>query len=374
MYHIAIYIPWFSPAYKAGGPIQSILNLVTYNKFDFSYDIITSNKDVDGSEIAVKADKWVRFDTNIKVCYSSGGNSSIVPTEKYDIAFINGIYSWDFNLKPIFKNHASRKIVAVRGMLHPGALSQKNFKKKLYLLFWKLFRIHRKVEFHASTVEEKAYIQKVFGKNIKIHIAANFPRKFKRQVVRDKAKGSLDIVTIGLISPMKNHLLIVKALKEIGQQTNEALNLNYHIFGPVKDDVYWEQCKELVQHLPSNILVHYYGDLHPMKVEEALKNGHVFILPSKSENFGHAIYEALSAGKPVITSHGTPWNGLEDANAGMNVNPENIEALANAILRFAYMDSAELEEWSKGAKTYSEKAINIEEIEQQYKRMFGLPN
>ena len=95
-------------------------------------------------------------------------------------------------------------------------------------------------------------------------------------------------------------------------------------------------------------------------------------MPSKSENFGHALYEALSAGRPVITSHTTPWNGLEKAGAGKNIDPEQPGELAAAIRFFAAMDETELETWSRGARTYAEAALDRERVLEDYRRMFGV--
>jgi glycosyltransferase involved in cell wall biosynthesis len=111
------------------------------------------------------------------------------------------------------------------------------------------------------------------------------------------------------------------------------------------------------------------GELPPAKVEQMLSGYQVFILPSKSENFGHAIYEALSAGTPVITSHNTPWNGLEHAMAGKNVSLE-VEPLTNAINFFATLDNEEFQQWSTASATYAEKAIDLNKIQEAYSIMF----
>ena len=81
-------------------------------------------------------------------------------------------------------------------MLHPGALTQKAFKKKWYLLFWKLIGSPNRYEFHASDENEKKYIRQVFGSKIKIHVAKNFPKHLYAKEPVKKYKGSLQMVSI----------------------------------------------------------------------------------------------------------------------------------------------------------------------------------
>lgn len=364
--NIYILIDWFLPAYRAGGPIQSISNLISQPEEGIKYNIVCSNKDLNGTKIQVKTDEWLWLNTWTRIYYSSKGMNKHLLGNKNDILFINGIYSWHYNIRPILFSKAARKIVSARGMLHAEAISQKAFKKNIFLRLWKLVGIHRKVEFHASSkIEEKA-IKTVFGENVKVHLAANFPRVFEKQPVISKRRGELNLVSVALISPMKNILLVLQALKSVEEK------VHYHIYGPVKEAAYWQECLALIKTLPQNIQVHYHGDVHPSKVEEALSRGHVFVLPSKSENFAHAIYEALTAGKPVITSQNTPWNGLHEAKAGQNVSVVETGGLTAAIQAFAAMDQQELTEWSEGAKAYAEAAIDLEEIRKQYRAMFGV--
>src|SRR5690606_13631316 len=144
-----------------------------------------------------------------------------------------------------------------------------------------------------------------------------------------KQPGAINLVSISLISPMKNILLVLRALRDVSAM------VKYHIYGPVKDPGYWEECKALVSKMPANIRVEHKGEVLPHKIADTLKSYHYFVLPSKSENFGHAIYEALSAGRPVITSHATPWNGLELAGAGYNIVPEDTAAFTALIDKLA---------------------------------------
>ena len=118
-------------------------------------------------------------------------------------------------------------------------------------------------------------------------------------------------------------------------------------------------------------MVKYHGDIKPDEIVDALAANHVFILPSKSENFGHAIYEALTAGRPVITGNTTPWNNLEVAKAGINVSVNGKDELVKAIEFFAAMKQEELEAWSVGAQRYAERAMDVGVIKKQYEVMFG---
>jgi glycosyltransferase involved in cell wall biosynthesis len=378
---IFITIPWFHPAYKAGGPIQSIVNMVSQlgsglpiaigmvNE-PIQFKIFCGNKDLDGTVLTnVEFDKWVRYADNTEVWYTSKNNlipvlQKEIKTDAPGYLFIMGIYSWPFNFKPLLNCKGVKKIISVRGMLHPGALSQKSFKKKLYLRLWKLLGLHKKNIFHATDEKEKEYIQQVFGSTTSVLVAANFPKVLPQQPVAEKKEGILKLVSIALISPMKNILLVLEALE------SEVGSIEYNIYGPVKDKNYWEQCEALIKKMPANITVNYHGDISPDKIEGALAQNHVFILPSKSENFGHAIYEALTAGRPVITSNNTPWNNLKNFKAGINVSSDNFTELQKAIEHFAAMDNEQLKEWSDGARKYALQAVNLEKTRKQYEEMF----
>ena len=249
-------------------------------------------------------------------------------------------------------------------MLHPGALSQKKSKKYLYLLLWKMFGLQKKIILHATDEQEKHFITSVFGK-VTVYAAPNFPRCFEKQVLPQKRPDQLSLISIALISPMKNILLALRSLEKIQD------NIDYHIYGSVKDENYWKDCQEQMERLPACITTTWHGDVKPADVIEKLSQSHVFILPSKSENFGHAIYEALSAGRPVITSKYTPWKNLKGLGAGMNVSIDNSLEIADAIHFFAAMNKEELVQWSNNAHEYAVNAINVGKINQQYEEMFS---
>jgi glycosyltransferase involved in cell wall biosynthesis len=58
------------------------------------------------------------------------------------------------------------------------------------------------------------------------------------------------------------------------------------------------------------------GPLYGTEKQQAYRDAELLALPSPSENFGVAVAEALAAGRPVITTTGTPWQALIREQAG----------------------------------------------------------
>ncbi len=368
---VFISIPWFLPAYKAGGPIQSIVNLVNNFTSNIEYKIFCGNTDLNNEPLVnVEEDKWVQYNANTQVWYASKKQATKnikaqVKQLQPDVIFIIGIFSWQYNIVPLLFCKATKKILSVRGMLHTGALSQKRLKKRLFLSLLSIVNIKRNTSFHATDNAEAVFIKKEFGKNASIYVAGNFAKSIQHKDSFHKEAGILKLITIALISPMKNHLLVLQAL------ANCTGSIEYNIYGPIKDTKYWELCKKQITLLPSNITVQYHGEINPALIQNVLLQNHVFIMPSKSENFGHALIEALSSGNPIITSHATPWNNLLDNKAGLNCN-EDLQSISNGINLFAEMNDETFKAFSNGAVLYTSKKNNKEALHIQYQQMFAV--
>lgn len=83
------------------------------------------------------------------------------------------------------------------------------------------------------------------------------------------------------------------------------------------------------------------GMLEGAEKNAALAHSDLFILPTRGENFGIAVAEALAHGTPVITTTAAPWESLVHHDCGWWVAPEP-GALGSALAAAIQLPSDEL--------------------------------
>lgn len=366
---VNIIYDYFTPAYKAGGPIQSLANLINMLKDEYEFCVITGAYDKGDRSFLpeINPGEW-NMVNNSKIFYWPVSLKNVFSLFKQysetkdNIHYINGIYSPWFNILPLFL-YKDKIVLAPRGMLHDGALSQKSIKKKFFLFFFKLFGWHKKIVFHATDEKEMEFIEQQFGNDVKVFVAPNVPKNIGQLPLLFKNSGELNLVSVALIGPMKNHHLVLSALKKVNGK------VKYNIYGPVINKEYWNECLKIIKELPENVIVNYHHELPPDKVKEVLAENHMFILPSVSENFGHAIFESFSAGKPVITSNNTPWKNLQDFNAGWNTDTST-DALTKIINEACDLKNSDYEILCNGAKAIADNYFSKVNFSQAYKQLF----
>jgi glycosyltransferase involved in cell wall biosynthesis len=82
----------------------------------------------------------------------------------------------------------------------------------------------------------------------------------------------------------------------------------------------------------------------------------LFVLPSRSENFGLVVSEALSAGRPVITTTATPWSDVVVHRCGWCVSP-GVDALAAAIREATALPACDLRDMGTRGRRWVEDTL-----------------
>lgn len=373
---VLVFIDWYLPGFKAGGPIQSVANLVAHLKQEVDFYIVTRNTDY-LEEIPypdTQADVWLEKD-GVRVYYISAENlnrntiKQLILKTPFDTVYLNGIYSLYFTLLPLFylrKRPEHKVVLAARGMLSEGSLGVKRTKKTIFLRSVKVIRFFDDVVFHATSEKEKHDIHKALGEKTNVRFAANLPAKFELPELSSpqKESGTLRMISIARVAPEKNTLFSLRVMQHV------TSDVSFDIYGPVYDSSYWKECEQVIATLPSNVKVSYKGALPAEKVLETIMDYHLFFLPSTGENFGHAIFQALTVGCPILISDQTPWKMLETNSAGWDFSLEEIKMFSKAIDKVAEMGLEEWRRWSSGARQIAESYQNDQEIIEQNRKLF----
>jgi glycosyltransferase involved in cell wall biosynthesis len=352
---ILLFTDWYYPGYKAGGPIQSCVNLVRTLSADYQFFVITSDRDLEAEHpyVEVPLNKWTTGNFGEQVFYATSGYITRKWLKqlftKYPGCrlYLNSMFSMPFTLLPLLVSRAFRDqkvLLAPRGMLHPGALGLKSGKKKIFLQLFRWMGWQQRICFQATTEEEAGYIQQQFP-GARIRVVGNIPAfRAQKPFALTKSPGVLKLLFLGRLHPTKNLDYLLKLLKPIRPGQIELL-----LIGEPGPADYVEKCRALIKELPATVRVQELGSLPQQVSFEKILEVHALILPSLGENFGHAIFEALNSGKPVLVSDRTPWRKLEEQQAGWDLSLENPAGFASAIDRLLAMDQEDYNHWSAGA-------------------------
>lgn len=377
---VLIFIDWYSPGYKAGGPVRSIVNLTAHLADEFDFFIVTRNTEYgeNAPYDTVDSDIWSALSPGVKVWYSSAGKPSIklwkhlIKETAPNVVYINGIYSPKFSLFPLIaarQANCKKIIVAPRGMLATSAIQVKGSKKHLFLTAAKWMKLFDKVFWHATNKNEADQIitrlsidrDKIFG-------AANLPRVSDTEMSgTQKKEFNLRLLSLARIAPEKNTLYAIECLSLLKPISTVTMDL----YGQIYDQSYWQLCEKKIANLSNHIKVNYRGTVDSESIPETLQKYNALFLPSRGENFGHVIIESFMAGRPVVISDQTPWRNLSQTKSGWDLPLSDPSKYAEVLEFLASMNQEEYDEWCKGAWTLGQSVVNDESVVEVYKQMLG---
>jgi len=357
---IIIFIHYYLPGYESGGPVKSIANIVKHLGDEFDFRIITLGWDLKNKTPYphVRFDEWNNVE-KAKVWYYGKTITSIpklfLELRRLNNAsiYLNSLFDPIFTFLPLLAIklkliHPSRLIVAPRGELSPGAIELKREKKRSYLRLVKTIGLLRNVVWHASTQIESTDIKFNIGNGQAIFNAcdlSDLPKPFCNPLSTNS------LVFISRITPKKNLAYALSTLKQVSS------TIDFHIYGTVEDVTYWQECQQIISGLPKNVTVFFHGPLNPELVTLNLQKHSLFFFPTRGENYGHVIAEALCAGLPVLLSDQTPWNDAEKHGAGWIRKLDDQSEFAKAIDRFFSLSKEEKEAINENVRLYAEEKL-----------------
>lgn len=373
---ILIFVDYYLPGYKFGGPIQSIANLVSILHEHYNVFIVTRDRDFGDTMPyeGIEPDKWIQQEHNhiIYLKPSSVGIFSIyklIHYQLFDFIYANSLFGRFTRILLVISVFVKRKIIiAPRGELHPGAMSLKAYKKWPYVSIMQFLPVDR-IIWHATDSEEIKSIKRVFTsskiKYAPVRLAPDTPRLLTRRTGHFKQVGLVRLISVARITPVKNLGFLLRVLKTVWEG-----QIQLDLYGPVADTAYWRECETLIRGLPATCQVTYKNPLPHEKVSEVMGQYDFMILPTLGENFGHVIVEALSVGLPVIISDRTPWRDLTAKNAGWDIPLEPVFWI-DTLQTSLRIDNWLYSTMSEQARMLANDYVRSGQFEQSYTKLFS---
>lgn len=214
-------------------------------------------------------------------------------------------------------------VIAPRGMLALPALAYSPGIKRLFGLLWQNRAFGRAAVFHATAGSEYDDIR-AFGLRQPVAILPNGV-DIPELPAPSNAPAPRTVLFLGRLHHKKGIDLLLRAWAGVEPVFPDW---RLRIIGPDEGG----HADEVARQIGALGLGHVTLEppLFGARKWQAYFDAGLFILPTRSENFGMTVAESLAAGVPVICTRGAPWQGLQDHGCGWWVNVD-ASALAGAL-------------------------------------------
>ena len=371
---------------------------------EFDFKVVTGDRDLgdDQPYPGVQRDQWVRVG-KASVFYLAEGPLRILRILRVlrstpcDLLYVNSFFTRGLSIWPVVLWRLglvpAPLLLAPRGEFSPGALEIKPLRKAAFIAGARL-GLYNGVAWHVSTSLESDDVARALGARSKRHLggplAPALPRgksRVREWIASDlgaplrpapsaveggaagspppKAPGLLRVVFVSRVSRKKNLQFALDCLRGLRGR------VVFDIYGPLEDARYWRECEAVIKRLPESVCVVHHGAVPPTMVAQAFRTAHLFLFPTRGENFGHVVLEALLEGCPVLISDQTPWRDLTEAGAGWVLPLADPEAFRLALQHCIDLDATGHERLVTGAQAYAERVTSQDRAAEEHRSMFS---
>jgi glycosyltransferase involved in cell wall biosynthesis len=364
---------------------------------EFHFKIVTLDRDV-GEAVSfpgIVVNQWVRVG-HADVMYVQPGCRGLIrmytllrSVDRKTVLYLNSFFARRFSMLAVLMRRLNlcrprSLVVAPRGEFSLGALRFKSLQKSAYIKISRWLGLFHGIIWHASNHFEAEDIRRQFvtphidlddvvarlnsGRSSRISaiatasdIAGSILSPLRRA---RKTPGQLRAVFVSRFTRKKN---LAGALTILAGVSGEVF---FDLYGPVEDASYWDECQGLIAELPANIKVQYKGEVGHEQVGQVFADHDLFLFPTRGENFGHVIYEALAQGCPVLISDQTPWRNLQVEGVGWDLRLDEPERFRTVLQQCVDSDDEWHSALSRRAMNYAAKRASDPDIVHANRRLF----
>lgn len=262
-----------------------------------------------------------------------------------DIVHINCCWTPDCAaLQRVAQKQGYKVVLTPHGMLEPWIIHRHYWTRKLPALWLYQKAAIRNADCIQATAEsEKENLLKL-GYNSRIQVV-KLGIDADGIEMKTSWKKTRQILFLSRVHPKKGVPYLIEAAAILRDQ---LLDYKLVIAGEGDED-YIAQLKMQIHAEELDGIVELAGGVYGQQKWELFRRADFFVLPTHSENFGLAIAEALASGIPVITTMGTPWSDLNDAEAGAWIEI-GTQPLVQCLRSFLSLSDEDLERMGRNGR------------------------
>lgn len=178
------------------------------------------------------------------------------------------------------------------------------------------------------------------------------------------------ITTVGNIRYVKGHDLLLQAAVRV---LDKYPDVHFTIAGAILEPEFHRDLVRAIENSGSAASFQLLGEVRDLPAH--LATASLFVLPSRSEGFSNALIEAMAENLPVVaTDVGGNAEAVEQGKTGLIVPPEDVEALADALLLFCGDASKRSAYGEAGRRIAEEKfsaAAMVRNTAEIYRKLLG---
>jgi glycosyltransferase involved in cell wall biosynthesis len=359
--------PSYKPAYVYGGPTRAMADLCE-NLVKAGHQVQVYTTDANGADnLQVQLNKNLIID-GVQVQYHhrwTKDHTHFSPQllwrllrdiKKFDAVHL--ISWWNLVTMPalmISILRGVRPILSVHGTL--SAYSFQHRKSRMKKFFQRLVgnRLLSHAILHVTTEKEKEEVESVLPKSRLAIIPnfINFPPILNKQ---SRGKNTFQLLFVGRLDAVKNIEFLIDLL-------NEDWDIPIHL------DIMGEGTEEYTSYLHQKTIhnnrISWLGNLDGEAKWSHYANADLLVLPSRTENFGNVVIEALSQGTPVLLSDQVGLKEYVTSNQ-LGWVAKTDPQVWKKILQQIWSDLPERERIRKVAPLKVEKDFNEMKLVDQY--------
>ena len=261
-------------------------------------------------------------------------------TKNFNLVHVHGLWM----MPNIYPSRYTDKfkvpsILSPRGTMNKNALVYSKNKKKIMWMLLQKKALLKVDAFHATSEQEYEDIRSlgfkapvaIIPNGVDLHNDKNI--KSNNNIKNNNVR---KLLYIGRIHPKKGLDMAIDAWSSLEK---DFPCWKFKIVGKGEKNYIQSLNHKIKSYKLKNISIS--GPLYGEEKYKEFRNSDLFILPTRSENFGMVVAEALSFKLPVITTIGAPWEGLKKNSAGWSAEI-NAQSIGNVLFQALSMNSDQL--------------------------------